>query len=360
LEPLTVPHTSRRAPVWIFAIGGFLLGVLTLWQIQSHSGTGAPAAVPSARVNAGVKGSQSGETINIYAHNLRLHQGPNFRVYVQWLRGQLKASRAGISPSLDDPESFYLNVTNGVVRANMGDISNYLNSHSANAPFSDIKMSGTGDQVTITGKLHKGITLPVELKGVLKVASNNRIQVQMSKIDVLKIPLKGLLGGFHVTLASLLPAEQMPGVEVEGNTLYFDSNRLLPPPHIRGTLTGVSIANPDLIAVYGDVAKDEERVGQWRNFLRLNGGTLNFGKLTMRAADLMMVDISQDAWFDLDLAHYQEQLVNGYSRITPDQELQIFMPDVSEIKSKQISTISIEWFKNRNVPPPPSVVPRKP
>jgi len=336
------------------------LGIVSLWLIQSHQGARTPEAVPASGGTALMKGDKGGPTTDIYAHNLRLHQGPNFRVYVQWLRGQLQPSRPDVVPSFDDPESFYLNITNGVLRANMGDISNYLNAQSSSGPFSDIRMTGNGNQVTITGKLHKGIVLPVELKGVLKVASNNRIQVQMNKINVLKVPLKGLLGGFHVTLASLLPAGQIAGVQVENNTLYFDSNLLLPPPHIRGTLTSVTISNPDLEAVYGDVKKDEETVGQWRNFLRLKGGKLNFGKLTMQPAELMMIDISQDAWFDLDLAHYQQQLVNGYSRMTPDQGLQIFMPDVSELKSKQISKISIEWFKNRNVPPPSSVVPHKP
>jgi len=360
VEPQTLAYTSRRAPLWLSAICGFLLGGITLWQIQSHIGSRAPATAPRDGEDAVVRAEPAGKITNIYAHNLRLDQGPNFRVYVQWLRGQLKPTHSGVIPSLDDPESFYLNVTNGVIRANMGDISNYLNAHSANAPFSDIKMTGSGDQVKITGKLHKGIVLPVELTGVLKTASNNRIEVQMSKINVLKIPLKGLLGGFHVTLAELLPSAQIPGVEVENNTLYFDSNRLLPPPHIRGTLTSVLIAYPDLTAVYGDVTKDEEAVGQWRNFLRLSGGTVSFSKLTMHPASLLMIDISQDAWFDLDLAHYQQQLVNGYSRMTPDQGLQIFMPDVSELKSKQISKISIEWFKNRNVPPPPSVVPHQP
>jgi len=351
------PQTSRHTSLWLSALIGFLLGTLTLWQIQTRTTPRTPTQPPTPAI-ADEKTQPTASPTNIYAHNLRLDQGPNFRIYVQWLRGQLTPAHAGVTPSLDDPESFYLNVTNGVIRANMGDISNYLNAHSAGAPFSDIKMTGTGDQVKITGKLHKGITLPVELTGVLKVASSSRIQVQISKINVLKVPLKGLLGGFHVTLASLLPSQQIPGLEVQDNTLFFDSNRLLPPPHIRGTLTSVTIANPDLQAVYGDVTKDEQTVGQWRNFLRLNGGALTFSNLTMHPAELLMVDISQDAWFDLDLANYHQQLVNGYSRMTPDQGLQIFMPDLSELKSKQIGKISIEWFKNRNLPPPSSVVPR--
>jgi hypothetical protein len=96
-----------------------------------------------------------------------------------------------------------------------------------------------------------------------------------------------------------------------------------------------------------------ERVEQWRNFLRLSGGTIDFGKLTMHQVDLIMIDISKDPWFDLDLANYQEQLVNGYTRMTPQAGLQIFMPDRREIKHNQ--SVSIEWYKNRNTPPPSNI-----
>jgi hypothetical protein len=361
----TISPTNRipwRPPVWLSVACGFLLGVLALWQIQTHAGSPqrpATATEPAIAAGEATKAPAAGSITNIYAHNLRLHQGPNFRIYVQWLRGQMKAARAGVIPSFDDPESFYLNVTNGVIRANMGDICNYLNSKSTNTPLTDIQITGTGEQVKITGKLHKAVTLPVEVLGVIKPAFGNQLQIHVNKINVLKIPFKAVLGGLHVTLASLLPSDPIPGVKIEDNDIYFDSNRLLPPPYIKGTLTKVSLTSPDLEAVYGDVRQDVARVEEWRNFLRLSDGSLNFGKLTMRNVDLIMIDVSKDDWFDLDLTHYQDQLVNGYSRMTPDQGLQIFMPDFSEIKTNHISQISIEWLKNRNVAPPPSVLPEK-
>jgi hypothetical protein len=115
--------------------------------------------------------------------------------------------------------------------------------------------------------------------------------------------------------------------------------------------------NPDLEEIYGDAKNDVTRVEQWRNFLRLRGGTIDFGRLTMSPVDLIMIDVSSDAWFDLDLTHYQEQLVNGYTRVTPQAGLQIFMPDLSEIPQNKVNqNISIQWLKNRNAPPPPDVV----
>jgi hypothetical protein len=341
------------------AIFGLLLGIAATWLLVAPGSTiRQPPSDISSSSNAGNQ-NNSASTTNIYAHNLRLHQGDNFRVYVQWLRGHLVSVRKGATPSFDDPESFYLDVTNGVIRANIGDVCNYLNAKSKGSSLTDLKIAGTGDQVTITGNFHKGLTLPVELIGTLKPASNNRIQVQVTKINVLKIPFKAVLGGLHLTLSSMIRSGAIPGIEVDGDKLYLEANQLLPPPHIRGQITSVSIASPDLEAVYGDVTKDEERVGQWRNFLQLKNGTLAFGKLTMQKTDLMLIDVSSDPWFDLDLAHYEAQLVNGYTRMTPDQGLQIFMPDVSDIKADQVSRISIEWFKDRNVPPPAELIPAK-
>ena len=79
----------------------------------------------------------------------------------------------------------------------------------------------------------------------------------------------------------------------------------------------------------------------------------------MHNVDLIMIDISDDAWFDLDLLHYQDQLVNGYTRMTPQAGMQIFMPDMDELKTKKASQeISIEWMKNRNISPPLDVAPK--
>lgn len=340
------------------AIGMLLVAGILFWQVRHEQPVEeiSPAPVTAPVVHQGVK---SGSVTNIYAHNIRLHQGPNFRVYVQWLRGSLERTHKSVVPSFDDPDSFYLNVSNGVIRANIGDIGNYLNAKSANAPLRDIRVSGYGDQVKITGKLHKVFTLPVELDGVIRPAGTNRIWLHVTKINVLKLPFKRLLGGFHVTVSSFLKSGKISGIDVAANDIYFNTEELLPAPHIRGALTKLSMSGPDLEATYGDASKDIERVEQWRNFLRLRDGSLDFGKLTMNMVDLVMVDISNDAWFDLDLVNYQAQLVNGYTRMTPEAGLQIFMPDVSDVKTKRAQEISLEWLKNRNMAPPAEVLPQK-
>ena len=62
----------------------------------------------------------------VYAHNLLLRKGPNFRIYIRWIRGQLVRTHRSSIQSFDDPESFVLQIQKGVIHTNIGDISNYL------------------------------------------------------------------------------------------------------------------------------------------------------------------------------------------------------------------------------------------
>jgi hypothetical protein len=267
-------------------------------------------------------------------------------------------TRRNVNPSFDEPDSFVLDVKRGVIHTNVGDLANFLNDGTANSPLRNITLSGDGDQIKLRGTLHKIVPLPIEMIATIGVAPANRIQIHVTKLSLLEIPLKALLGGFHITISSLFHPGDIPGIEVSGNDIFLDTQKLLPPPHIRGQLTSVRIINPDVEEIYGDVKEDVTRVAQWRNFLQFRDGTIDFGKLTMRQVDLIMVDLSNDAWFDLDLAHYQEQFVNGYTRVTPEAGLQIFMPDVDDVPHKANQTISMEWLKNRNAPPPPDVTSR--
>ncbi len=317
----------------------------------------APPKTASPSVQAIQSPGGKSLSTNVYIHNLLLRKGPDFRIYVRWLRGQLTPTQRNVNPSFDNLESFHLDIQTGVVRANVGDINHFLNvSGLANSPLKNLVLSGDGNQIKLRATLHKIVPLPIEMTGTLSPGSGNSIQIAITKIDVLKVPLKALLGGLHITAADFF-SKPIPGIKVAGNTIVLNTQQLLPPPHIRGTLTSVRFIYPDLEEVYGSAKEDLERTEKWRNFLRLRGGNLDFGKLTMHQVDLIMVDVSSDAWFDLDLANYAAQLVNGYTRMTPQAGLQIFMPDLGTIVQNQNpQKISMEWLKNRNLPPPADVM----
>ena len=338
------------ALVLIFAI---------LWLVwPEHHGSTTP--VPSSKTGApAVATSTDGarQPTTIYAHNLLLRKGPQFRVYISWIRGQMLRTQNRVDPSFDHPESFLLLIQKGVIHANLGDIGNFLNSNSPSIPLKNITVRGEGNQVRLTGTMHKLLVpLPVELLSTVSASSDGRIHLHLNKINVLKIPVKGLLGSMHVEIDDIIGSAPMTGVEVSGNDLFFNTTQLLPPPHIRGLLTSVTVASPDLVLIYGNARNDESRLVQWHNFLSFTGGTLGFGKLSMSPTDLTLIDASDDPWFDLDLVNYQAQLTNGFSRMTPDQGLEIFMPDLDELRQKKASpSITLDWLKHRSQPLPPGI-----
>lgn len=350
---MTRPRVTLLAIIVVFVIFG--LG-WTFWRLRSKPFASASAAPASTTVTA-TKANDDLTPTTLYAHNILLRKGPNFRIYIRWIRGQMVRTDPGITPSFDDPDSFVLQIQKGVIHANIGDIANYLNASSPpNAPLKDISIEPDGDQIKLRGTAHKVISLPVELKGTLSYTQDGFVEFHATKINALKIPLKGLLGGFHIELSDLVHATNIPGIQVVGNDIIFDTTKVLPPPHIRGRLTAVKVKPPDIEVVYGNAPDDDAQLAQWHNFLRLNGGTLGFGKLTMRYVDLTMIDASHDPWFDLDLVNYQAQLVRGYTRMTNQAGLEIFMPDVDDKASaKSTQHVTLEWLKDRNRSLPPDV-----
>lgn len=345
-----------RVALGILACGLAVAVGLLIWRwapsktnpVPTRAALKAPAPAPTAAKSAPTE---------VFAHDLLLRKGSQFRIYIPWFRGDLGRTNPKVVPSFDDLDSFYLDIKAGVIHANIGDIGNFINASGAadHSPLKGIKLSGDGNQIRLQGTLHKVIPLPVELEGQISAAPGNVIRIHVTKLDVLRVPMKGLLGVFHVQLSDLFNPKGRAGIRVQGNDIYLDTDELLPAPHIRGTLTSVRFVNPDLEAVYGKGEREVNRVKQWRNFLRLRDGTLDFGKLTMHNVDIIMVDISNDAWFDLDLAHYQEQMVYGYTHMTPQAGLQIFMPDVDELPKKKAQDVGLEWVKHRNQPPPPGI-----
>jgi hypothetical protein len=350
---VTRPRFALLATAAMFA-------ALCLGWLLGHSRSKTFASTPSSFAEApSPVSAPSADDLNptlVDAHNLMLRKGPNFRIYIRWIRGQMVRTRRQVNPSFDDPDSFVLQIQKGVIHANIGDISNYLNASAPpNAPLKNISIQPDGDQLKLHGTVHKILPLPIELVGKLSPTPDDRIQFQVTKLNVLKIPLKGLLGGFHVELSDLIHASNIPGVQIAGNAIIFDTQKLLPPPHIHGQLTSVLVSTPDIELIYGN-ARNDETLAKWHNFLQLSGGTLDFGKLTMHHVDLTMIDASQDPWFDLDLVNYQAQLVNGYTHMTAKAGLEIFMPDLDEQAPKKASeSITLEWLKNRNRSLPPGI-----
>ena len=336
---------------------GFFLGhsVLRPSRAPQPENTAANApSLPPASERGDLQPTQ------VYAHNIMLRKGPNFRIYLAWISGRMVRTKPNVSPTFDNADSFLLQIDKGVIRANIGDICKYLNATAgASGPLRNIEIRPDRDQVRIRGTVKKGVSLPVEILGSLAPTPDGKVRLHVQHISVLKMPLKGLLGAFDVKLDDLVHSTNVDGVAISGNDIVFDTEKLLPPPHIHGLLTSVQVRVPDIEVIYGNAPNDPSTLAQWHNFLRFRNGAINFGKLTMHNADLTMIDAVNEPWFDLDLINYQNQIVNGYTRTTEQQGLEIYMPSrKSRVPTPPGQSVTLDWLKNRNTSLPPDVARR--
>lgn len=353
-------HTRALVIGSIAVVLALLLGLFAgsrLWHNTARAAADVPSGSASAQQGLGTPRMDDMEPTMVYAHNLMLRKGPDFRIYVVWIAGEMVRTHEQINPTFDDPESFVLQVRKGVIRANIGDISNYLNhSLDSSSPLHDVTVAPDGEQLRIRGTMKKVISMPVEIVGTPSPTQSGLIRFHVNKISILKIPMKAILGGLDVKIADIVKDPKMPGLTVDGNDLFFDTQKLLPPPHIHGQITTVHVHVPDIEVIYGN-APDDPSLAQWHNFLRFRNGALDFGKLTMHHVDLTMIDAANEPWFDLDLVNYQSQLVNGDTRMTAQAGLEIYMPSLKDktVRQQTRNSVTMEWLRNRNSSLPPDI-----
>src|SRR5215475_5252952 len=86
-----------------------LLALAVGWRLWINGS--APKVQPVSSVVASSPEAQTkspdSSTTKLHAHNLLLRKGPDFRVYVRWLEGQLVRSKKNVVPAFDDSNSFY-------------------------------------------------------------------------------------------------------------------------------------------------------------------------------------------------------------------------------------------------------------
>ena len=113
----------------------------------------------------------------------------------------------------------------------------------------------------------------------------------------------------------------------------LEPQKLLPPPAIRGRLTRAWIENGLVVQQFGGAIPRSAiaPAGRSGHYLYYRRGTLRFGKLTMKDADLLLVDKDPKDAFDFSPAQYNRQLIAGYSKNTPARGLIVYMPDLADL-----------------------------
>ena len=276
-------------------------------------------------------------------HNVDFHVGFGVVLHIRWLRGELLPTRNDQPPTFDDKDSFMFKVTSGLVVLGPDDLARLMNGYifaDPDAPLRNLEITIKGDRLKEQGTLKKGVGIPFEIEGALSATADGFVKLHATGIKSAHLPVKGLMDLFGLNLARVVNLSKARSIWMQGDDIFLDPARMIPPPRIVGKVSRATVENGGVTLVFGtESAGSSERErplplpnATAPNYMYFRGGTLRFGKLTMADSDLDIVDMDPRDPFDFDLGEYQRQLVAGYSKSTARNGLITFMPDLHRLR----------------------------
>jgi hypothetical protein len=287
------------------------------------------ALVSCARVEA------SRQPVEVEMSNVDLHMSAGVTLHIRHLRGRFEPAAKRDVPYLDDPKSYAVTVDTGIVAIDLASLNalmtETLADDNSNVDKLKISVDEKGD-LRQKGVIDKAVNVPFNVKAGIEATPDGKLRVFTKSVKGFGVPMKPLMKIFHIEMDDLLKVKPGNGVEVRDNDLILDPSTLLPGPSMRGTITNARIDGDAIVQTFGDGSvRHLSPPATARNFIYWKGGSLSFGKLTMTATDLELVDMDPKDPFDFSIERWNAQLVAGYSKTTGARGLKAHMPDYNDL-----------------------------
>lgn len=285
-----------------------------------------------------MRGRAGAPAVEAEMRNVDLHLTPEIGLHIKNLRGRFVPQGSRQAPYLDDPGSYSVTVDQGEVAVDLASLNAMMTralvGHS-NLRSMEISID-EGGQLRQKGTLKKGIPLRFDVKASVSPTPDGHIRIHSESVKGFGIPVNPLLKTLGLEMDDLLKVDPGRGVTVDGNDVLLDPSRLLPPPAIHGKITAVRVEKDALVQVFGSGGpKALSPPATSKNYIYWRGGQLSFGKLTMTETDLELVDEDPRDAFDFSVDQWNEQLVAGYSKNTPQRGLKAHMPDYNDLPRRK-------------------------
>ena len=266
--------------------------------------------------------------------NVTFHFSDTVAVEIKSLNGELVPLGKNEFPVFDDKDSFNLRISTAEIAIDSSNLASVLNSYvfaRPHSPLTELSISVVKGQLKVKGKLHDKGDIPFETEGILIPTADGKLRLHSEKIKAMHVPVKGLMELFGIDLGKLIKEGKVPGVEAQEDDLILDLEQILPPPHIEGKVVSVRMEGDNIIQIFG--GPDAKPVKNIRagNYMAYKKNRLRFGKLVMNDADLILIDMDPNDALDFYLDHYKEQLSAGYTKITPDSGLRVYIKDYNKL-----------------------------
>jgi len=313
-------------------------GMALAWEQTALARAAMSRAAPSVARRAS-SGDERDSVLWMEMRNVDLHIDQQNAMRVRSLRGQV-LTKAGAIAWLDDPASFRIRATSGVVALDGNAISALMNHVAFNypgAPITNLRVSIENGSLVQRGTLHKGVALPFQMWSVPVLEPDGRLRLHPDKLKILGVNGLALMHALGLHLDKMMDLAKARGVSVKGDDLYLDPLEIIPPPVVEGKLRSVRVEGAFLVQEFARTP-DDTIFGSFvvadsgaRNFVYFRGGSLRFGRLTMTDTDLLIHDADERDPLDLYFAEYNRQLVAGHSGNLPNLGLRAWMVDYGKL-----------------------------
>jgi len=279
-------------------------------------------------------------TVATQMRNVTFRFSDTVAVEIKSLDGVLVPLDKNEFPNFDDKDSFKLRVSRAEIAMDSRDLANVLNSYvfrRPDSPLTQLSISVEKGHLKVQGKLHDKGDIPFETEGVLIPAADGKIRLHSEKIKAMHLPVKGLMELFGIDLSRLIKEGKVPGVGAQEDDLILDLEQILPPPHIEGKVVSVRMEGEKIIQIFG--SSDAKPVKNIRagNYMAFKNNRIRLGKLVMNDVDLILIDMDPNDPLDFFLDHYKEQLSAGYSKLTADSGLRVYIKDYNKLHPAKAS-----------------------
>ncbi len=326
----TAARLARR-----FGVVGIL--IVAAWLFL---GTRAPARATSRGEPSSLAEDPHQSDLWMDMQNVDLHVDAHNVMRVRSLRGRVIPTIPGTIAWLDEPKSFHIRATSGLVALDGDAITALLNEIAFNypgAPIKNLRVRIENGSVVQNGTLHKGVNIPFEMWSVPVLQPDGLLRLHPDRLRIFGVNGLALMHALGLHLDRMMDLSKAHGASVKGDDIFLDPLQIIPPPTVEGHLAAVRVEKDLLVQEFARTP-DDTIFGTYvrpdsgsHNFVYFRGGELRFGKLTMTDTDLLIHDADERDPFDLYFAEYNKQLVAGHTKNLPNYGLRTWMVDYGKL-----------------------------
>ncbi len=230
--------------------------------------------------------------------------------------------------SLDDPRSFRLRIDGGESSITAADLTRLFNQQvlpTAITSIRHVECTFEDGKVVFHGTARRLVDVGFIAEATVHAGHDGHLLIHPTSVRGASWFSNHLMHAMNMNQSSMLKPGPRAQYRMIGEDLDLPLSALFPPPVVEGHLVSVRIVGDRLVQNFGPTDDLATPPTPASAYIYFRGGTMRFGKLTMKDVDLELVDKDNAPQVTFSIASYYHQLEAGYSKALPNRGLLVYM-----------------------------------